>query len=109
MNLVTAVIVGDAIDTATDDMEAVQVFEAHAKYFRPNDVDRTGRVSAFDLSLCSAEDRQALALCTNNHSPLELFESLDLDGSVQSLTTFALISNGCLKEAHAPTASTIRT
>ncbi|CAK0807949.1 unnamed protein product [Prorocentrum cordatum] len=90
MNLVTAVVVNNALEQAMADKELVKKLEDNKKrkmckelrklFFRL-DVDASGHISMDEIARVSDEDRQMLVNIMGMSDPLELFQALDCDGS----------------------------
>lgn len=89
MNLVTAVIVQGAMEQAMQDKEAQrcreernkeQLMKRLAAMFYRLDDDGSGTISRYELSNVSAEDMEFLYDSTDVSDPMNIFDSLDVDG-----------------------------
>jgi len=90
MNLVTAVIVNSALEQAMQDKDLMRSIEEQKKkkmmkqlkrIFMRLDVDRSGKISRDELINISKEDHLLLTDLITTSSPVEMFDSLDIDGS----------------------------
>lgn len=90
MNLITAVVVNSALESALKDKELIAVHEALEKkkmvqelrnLFLRLDHDMSGEITKDEIVNVSPEDRELLKHCIPTEDPLEIFDQLDVDNS----------------------------
>eukprot|EP00746_Dinoflagellata_sp_MGD_P126607 gnl/MRDRNA2_/MRDRNA2_61410_c0_seq1.p1 gnl/MRDRNA2_/MRDRNA2_61410_c0~~gnl/MRDRNA2_/MRDRNA2_61410_c0_seq1.p1 ORF type:complete len:1271 (-),score=190.38 gnl/MRDRNA2_/MRDRNA2_61410_c0_seq1:214-4026(-) len=90
MNLVTAILVQNSIDSTAEDKDAQKLWETQRKkhivprliaLFNQLDVDGSGDLSKDELLQASSDVKTALSKASNFNDILQLFEALDVDGS----------------------------